>query len=290
MAVKKKVARKTTGPVARATPRGVTREWGLPTEKSVPKANMGEYSILIYGEKKIGKTTIAAEFPDALFLMCEPGAKDLSVYKVDVKNWGDLVHTIDLLEKTGAKFKTVIMDTVDAAYDMCFDYMCIKLVIDHPHDANDYGKSWKKIKQEFARQINRLMRLGGFIALSHATLKEVDTLEGKIARMMPTLSGQAEEVLVGLIDIWAYYGYSGGTRLLTIRGNEFVGGGTRLQNHFNTPDGKQILEIPMGRSAKEAYTNLLAAYNNEQQSVKGGTEERAEKTGSGVQKKPIKRR
>ena len=47
----------------------------LPTKKSKIESDLSKYSILLYGKIKIGKTSLAAQFPDALFLMTEPGGK-----------------------------------------------------------------------------------------------------------------------------------------------------------------------------------------------------------------------
>lgn len=252
-------------PAARpAVARPAPLQLALPTQRSAPKTNMLEYSWLIYGEKKIGKTSLCSQFPDALVLLFEPGGRALRLFKREVNLWSEFVGYIDLLLAGKHNFKTVVIDTVDQAYDRCFEHMCRKLCIEHPHDENDYGKSWGQIEGEFVKQINRLLNSKyGVVFISHAAEREVKTRSGeKFDRLMPTMSNQANKLLTAVVDIWAYYGYEGEDRVLQIRGDEHVACGSRLEENFNYADGSPIKQLGMGNSAKEAYANLCAAFAN----------------------------
>lgn len=236
----------------------------LPSAASEPKKSMLDYSWLIYGEKKIGKTSLCAQFPEAFFLMCEPGGKSLRIFQRPVGHWSDLVGYVDLLEKGGHPFKTIVIDTVDKAYERCWEYMCKKLCIEHPHDENDFGKSWGQIEGEFVKQMTRILNLPmGAVFISHAVEKEVKNLLGeKFDRIQPTMANQANKFLTGVIDIWAYYGYDGSKRILQLAGNDYIGAGSRLEENFRRPDGGRVDKIPLGGSAKEAYANVVKAFEN----------------------------
>lgn len=69
----------------------------LPKAKTTPTADLATKTTLIYGPPKIGKSTFAAQFPDALFFECEPGLGELSVYKVPTYNWPDLLEACKLV-------------------------------------------------------------------------------------------------------------------------------------------------------------------------------------------------
>ena len=234
----------------------------LPSEVSAPMEHLGQYSILLYGEKKIGKTSIASKFPKALFLMFEPGAKALSVFQRPVNTWQEFKDYVKLLQDDKV-FQTVVVDPVDLAYKACVMHVCKKLVIDHPSD-EDWGKGWEAIRSEFTNEFNKLLALDkGVILISHAAEKEIKTRTGdKYHKIMATLSGQAREVLEGVVDIWAYYAYDGQRRVLYVEGDDHVGAGHRLESHFRYTDGSAIKEIPMGASPKEAYDLFVKAFNN----------------------------
>ena len=234
----------------------------LPTGKSVPSDSLQDYSILIYGKKKIGKTTLAAQFDDTLFLMCEPGGKALNIRQVQVRNWPEFKGYVDLAVKD-EDTKTVIVDTADFCYEYCMDYVCEKLVMDHPSDEG-YGKGWKAVRSEFTKVIGILLHSGkGIIFISHSKDEEFKTRRSETYhKVVSSMPGKAKDVLEGLVDIWANYDYDGRRRILVIGGSDEVDAGHRIDGRFKYPNGEPINVIPMGRSPKEGYRNFVQAFEN----------------------------
>jgi hypothetical protein len=240
----------------------------LPTTVSIPSQKLGDYSILFFGDKKIGKTSLAAMFPDALFLMTEPGARALPVYQTPILEWKTFRESLRLLRSPqGNRFKTVVVDTVDLAFKMAETYACQKMGITHPSE-EDWGRGWGAVRDEFTTQMQILLNMGkGVILISHATEREIKTRSGvKYDRIQPTMSNQARDVVEGMVDIWAYYTYDGQQRVLRIRGDEHITAGHRLQNNFRY-GGNEVRDIDMGTSAEESYRNLIACFNNKYKPV-----------------------
>jgi len=260
--VKRKIPDETKKPQKKVRADGPPLELALPTTRSVPSNRIGDYSILLFGEKKIGKTDLTAQFPDTFHLMSEPGGKAQSIFQREVPDWRTFKGYVKLLKKDKT-FRTVTVDTADLLYAHCFDYAMNKLGIDHPSD-EAYGKGWKAIRDEFEKEIMALINTGkGIIFISHATEREIKMRDGaKYDRIQPTMSGQARDILEGLVDLWFYYGYDGTDRVLTIQGSDHIGAGHRLKKNFLTPAGQPLSEISMGRNAEEGYTNLIAAFHN----------------------------
>lgn len=238
----------------------------LPTELSTPSSSIGDYSWLIYGEKKIGKTSLSSQFPKALSLMFEAGGKALRMFQLSMPSWAHFKQTIDKLETEQHNFQTLVIDTGAIAFDRSMEYVCEKNEMVHPSDEG-YGKGWDKVKKEFQGTCLRAMSLGlGTVVLAHDTLKEVETRSGrKYQQIQPALSGQAEAFFAGVIDTIAYYHYEGNERFLQIRGDEKVICGTRCRNNFIALDGKPVHKIPMGKNEAEAYANIVKAFNNKQE-------------------------
>lgn len=236
----------------------------LPKKAHVPFADLYAYSTLITGEKKIGKTSMFQHAPDVLYLCFEPGARGLAVHQMRMGTWVTFKKTLKLLHKD-TKFKLVIIDTVDIAYKLCFDYMCALLVIEHPHDENDFGKSWGKIEKEFSSTMKTLLELEkGVILLGHAHEKEVEDRNGQMhSKMVPTMAKQAASFLEGTVDIWAYYGYDKDARYMYLRGSDSVNAGCRLERNFlDAKTKKPIEKIHMGGTSKQAYENFTKAFAN----------------------------
>ena len=252
------------------------KTFSLPTEKSTPSDSLSDYSILLYGVKKGGKTTTAAHFPKALFLSTEPGTKALEVFSVEVGNWADFVGYIKALEKAPAgQYGTIIVDTVDLAYEYCFQSVCKAEGIEHPGDLG-YGKGWNKVLTTFRNAVLRLFHLPGnpgIVFISHDTEKEFEDREGKkFDRIQPTMAKQALGVIEALVDIIVSYQYEKGKRVAKICGSDWIVAGCRLQEHgrhFIAKDGSPVETIPMGNSSQEAYQNFVAAFNNEQETADG---------------------
>ncbi len=234
----------------------------LPTNKSIPSDKLRDYSMLIFGRKKIGKTTLASQFEKALLLMCEPGGKALRIRQVPVKDWLEFKGYVDLAVKD-PQTETIVVDTADFAYEYCFVYVCDKDGFQHPSDEK-YGKGWNAIRKEFNNIISKILHSGkGVIFISHSKDDEFKTRHADTYhKTVSSMPGQAKDILEGLVDIWVNYDYDGKNRVLVIGGSEEVDAGHRLEHRFEYPNGEPINRIPMGNSPGEGYRNFVLAFMN----------------------------
>jgi hypothetical protein len=234
----------------------------LAKELSTPVPNLGGYIMLLFGAKKIGKTTLTAQFPNTYHMMFEPGGKALSIYQDLYSTWARVKRGVALLE-TDNRFETVSWDPVDIAFKLCEKFTNKELGVTHPSEA-DWGKGWARLRDEFTLTVNRLANSGkGIVLVSHDTVKEITKRDGgKYDVVTSTMPGMARDIIEGLVDIWAYYGYEGDRRMLYIRGDDHLSAGHRLTNHF-TWKGEAVRAIDMGSTAEEAYANFTACFNNQ---------------------------
>lgn len=243
----------------------------LPKKKTKPVSDFGRYRILIFGERKIGKTTLCSHLPDALFLPTEEGIKDLKVYtSVDEDDNPILLDSWPLFKawclafRKTDRFKTAVIDTVDGAYDLCEDWCCKELKIESPNDLN-WGEAWTYIYRQFKSVFRPLFNCGkGVVMLSHSKSKSIERWDRDDAldQLQCSVTGKCGSYLTGAVDIWAYYGYKGSKRRLYLLGNEQLDAGNRLENHLLTPEGEKLPYLPLGNSSKEAYDNLMLAWDN----------------------------
>lgn len=248
----------------------------LPTEENVPSSSLSDYSILLYGAKKIGKTSVAARFPGAFFLSTEPGTKALRVYSRPVTTWAEYEGYLKLLKGGKHEFKTVVVDTIDLLYEMAFSHVCKKKCIAHPNEENDFGATWKEITEKFKSGVMGLLNIPnlGVIFISHDVEKEIELRDGtKLDRVQPTMARQAMSVVEAVVDVIMNYHYTKSGRYIRLDGSHDTVAGCRIEEHFIRKGGKprmagdRIKSISMGLTAQEAYDNLMSAFNNEQESV-----------------------
>jgi hypothetical protein len=266
--VKKIMTGKSAAPAALKKP---TME--LPTGVNVPPSRFSDYSMLLYGRKKIGKTSLCAQMPGAYFIATEPGTKALKVRASQVKTFDDIDGLIKLLEqrvKEGKPYcETLVWDTIDLVYDLAWDKVCKAKMINHPSEERDFGATWKEIRDLFRSVVVRSLKLGcGVVFVSHDTEKEVELPDGsKIERRMPTMATKAMSEIEGIVDIIGFYEYSGEKRSLHIQGSDTLVAGCRCKWNFKTTAGERIRSIDMGNSEEESMRNLQRAFDNKQTTI-----------------------
>ena len=124
--------------------------------------DLSGYITYIYGAPKTGKTTLATQMPDALLLAFEKGYNALpGVMAQDITTWGEMKQVYRELKKpeVKAQFKSIIVDTVDEAAEMCQKYICQQKGIESLGDLG-YGKGWGAFNTEFSEVFRGLTQLG----------------------------------------------------------------------------------------------------------------------------------
>lgn len=241
----------------------------LPTDYTEPISELSEATMFIYGRIKIGKTSLAAQYEDPLFCLFEPGGKSLRIKTVDCKDWKIFKRAVRELEKSD-NFRTVVIDTVKAAYEACTKYICEKEGVEHPTDVGG-GKAWGKGYGLVNRELNDCFKRieetkRGLIYIAHSTVETSSSRKAIPDMIKANLSTGADSFIRAVADIHGYYRYYEDRRFLTIKGTSELDCGTRLDKKLNVKDGsRKVASIPMGDSPQEAYENLLTAFNNEQE-------------------------
>lgn len=229
------------------------------------------YTILIYGREKIGKSTAFSGFPGAIFFATEPGTKGLDIFEFNsedggVKDWDIFREGVRLLEGKQHGFHNVIIDTVDRAYDMCLDWVCENRGIEYPGEdsagSQDFGKSWRAVKNEFTEQIHKLRQAGmGIGFVSHAREFEFRSRSGeKYTRIFPSMSNQARTVVEALVDFFFYAEYSNVGRILICDGDETVWAGARSAGGRDFPKF-----LPLER--ERTYATIKLAFEGQYKGI-----------------------
>lgn len=175
----------------------------IPKEKHKPKRRMSQYVWLIYGPPKVGKTTFANQWNDALFLATEPGTAAMEAAEIQISSWTDFTNTVKGLRDQKHRWKTVVVDTVDNLYEFLQDDVCNA---NGWVDLGDpgFGKGHKLARRKLSAAIANLRALDmALVFVSHERQeKEIDD-NGKRAGttfITSALPGSARKVLHGSVD------------------------------------------------------------------------------------------
>lgn len=260
------VRKEKSGPLKRKLKKGKeeesTGDYRLPTEATEPVSSLADCITLIYGPRKIGKTSLVAQSPKTLVLATEVGYKGLRLVKEDLTTWDKSLAVLRALKKDKT-FQTVALDTVDLFYRLAERRTYRDLGITDLSDA-EWGKGWNTCKKMLSDYLNDLSKTDkGIFLLSHAHEQSIRRRQGgEFDRMMPTMAKQAREVIEPIVDIYAAYQYDDERRVLTVVGDEHLAAGHRFENRFRTPDGRRLKHIDMGSSPAEAWKNFSDAFHN----------------------------
>lgn len=175
----------------------------LPTEKTSPSTGLGNQIILLYGRPKVGKSTLASKFPNAIFAATEPGLKYMQVHQMQIGSWKEFSEMCFALLNTEHEFKTLVIDTVDLLWNFLCDYICKREGVPHVSDLK-FGKGHGMAKDEMQRVLSKVANIStksghnmGLVLISHANEIELD----KRLVWVPSLSKAPRNMLTGMSDL-----------------------------------------------------------------------------------------
>lgn len=107
--------------------------------------------LVFYGSEGIGKTSLAAQCPDPLFIDTEGGTAHLDVRRTQKpQDWDELIALVKEIAVTPDICRTLVIDTADWAESMCIDFICKKY--NQPGiESFGYGKGYSYLAEEFSR-------------------------------------------------------------------------------------------------------------------------------------------
>jgi hypothetical protein len=236
----------------------------LPTELKKPSDRLSDYSLIIAGTKKCGKTSFAVQFPQHYMMECEPGnALHLEANYEDMFSWEDIISKTRELKASPGYCRTLIVDDIPSAYFYCLQHTRneLKLGLTDPDNFTVWGTTKKKMQG----WLLDLRSLGcGLIFTAHTDVKEwVDSSTGaKKFKLETTMSNQCNEMMDAIGVIWGVILVAeNGERYMVIDETPFIKAGCGFTSHFLW-EGKRVREFSLGFTPKEAYANFQMAYNN----------------------------
>lgn len=165
--------------------------------------------IVVYGPEGIGKSTFASKFPDPVFIDTEGSTNDMDVARLPrPTSWTMLLEEIDYVKKTVGLCKTLVIDTIDWAEQLCVEYICAKHSKSGIEDFG-YGNGYVYTKEEFGRFLNRLtdvIEAGVNVVLTaHAQLRKFEQPDemGAYDRWELKLGKKTQSQTSPLVKEWA---------------------------------------------------------------------------------------
>ena len=180
----------------------------LNLEPSVISRDLRGKFVCLYSLPKVGKTSLACQFPKNLLCGFEHGWNAISgAMAVDIKKWTDFKLILRQLEKPEAqeKYNTITIDTVGIAWDLCEQYICaqhgVQTIADIP-----WGGGYSAAKREFETCLRKITQLGyGLVVIAHVEKRiEKRADDSEVEILGPAIPKRAYDIVNQLVDIIGY--------------------------------------------------------------------------------------
>jgi len=115
--------------------------------------------VVIYGTEGIGKSTLAAQFPNPLFIDTEGSTSNMDVARMDKPtSWTMLMNQIAFVKANPTVCNTLVIDTIDWAETLAIESVCAQHGKKGIEDFG-YGNGYTYVREEFGRFLNKLQEL-----------------------------------------------------------------------------------------------------------------------------------
>ena len=169
--------------------------------------------VVIYGAEGIGKSTLAAQFPNPLFIDMEGGTAQLDVRRIEKPgSFDELISVVNEVAADPNICKTLILDTADWAEQMCIAGVCAKYKKAGIEDFG-YGKGYTYLAEEFAEffaALDAIIAAGIHVVITaHAKMRKFEQPDemGAYDRWEMKLSKQVAPLLKEWCDILLFCNY-----------------------------------------------------------------------------------
>jgi len=207
--------------------------------------------VVIYGPEGIGKSTLASNFPNPVFIDTEGSTKALDVARYpEVKNWMDIKAFVEDSINT-RQFSTIVIDTADWAERFCIRAVCAKQKVSGIEDI-PYGKGYTYVMEEFAQLLdmcNKAIAAGiNVVFTAHAQMRKFEQPDemGSYDRWEMKLSKKAAPLLKEWADMVLFCNYK--TQVMTDSKTQskkaFGGKRVMYTSHHPCWDAKNRYDLP----------------------------------------------
>ena len=169
--------------------------------------------VVLYGSEGIGKSTLAAMFPNPLFIDTEGGTAHMDVRRIGKPGtWVELMDILNEVSMTPDICGSLVIDTADWAEQLAVSHVCAKYKKAGLEDFG-YGKGHTYLAEEFTpffRALDRIIGAGIHVVVTaHAKMRKFEQPDemGAYDRWEMKLSKQVAPLFKEWCDMLLFLNY-----------------------------------------------------------------------------------
>ena len=225
--------------------------------------------VVIYGAEGIGKSGLAARFPDPLFIDTEGGTAHMDVRRIEKpQSWEEMLSVVKEVAATKDVCRTLVLDTADWAEQLIVSYLCTKYK-QNSIESFGYGKGYTYLGEEFARLLGALdtVLTAGIhvVVTAHAKMRKFEQPDemGAYGRWEMKLSKQVAPLLKEWCDILLFCNYQ--TFVVTSENNtQKAQGGKRVMYTSHHPAWDAKSRVPLPEVLELDYRHIAHIFSSEE--------------------------
>ena len=228
--------------------------------------------VVIYGPEGIGKSSLAAHFPDPVIIDTEGGTAHMDVRRIDKpRTWEELISIVKEVAVTSGICKTLVIDTADWAEQLITAYLCAKYK-QNSIESFGYGKGYTYMGEEFSRLLaacDLVIAAGIHVVITaHAKMRKFEQPDemGAYDRWEMKLSKQTAPLLKEWCDMLLFCNYQ--TFVVTSDNDtKKAQGGKRVIYTTHHPAWDAKTRIAMPETVDLNYDNIAFAFEAAKKNV-----------------------
>ena len=177
----------------------------LPTQR-VAAARKSPRLLTLFGQSKVGKTTVLAQLDNCLIIDTEAGTEMVDAMKVSVNNLQEFMQTVQAIKTSEHKYDYIALDTIDNIVLWMEEFVCKSEGVKTIGDL-DFGKGYAMVRDNVMKILGQLKPLGskGLILIGHRkkTLIANET-DIKVNTSSLDLSGKLKNFIMADSDAIGY--------------------------------------------------------------------------------------
>jgi len=176
------------------------------TRGIVPRAK----KVVVYGPEGIGKSTFAAQFPDAIIIDVEGSTASMDVARLEPKSWSELLSNVKDITAglVDVPCRTLVIDTADWAETLCAESVCAQKHWDSLSSPG-YGTGYRVAWEEFGKLMNELSTTVdkgiNVVITAHAAMRKFEQPDeaGSYDRWEMKLQNSPKANIAAMVKEWA---------------------------------------------------------------------------------------
>ena len=176
------------------------------TRGIVPRAK----KVVVYGPEGIGKSTFAAQFPDAIIIDVEGSTASMDVARIEPKSWSELLGNVKDITAglVDVPCRTLVIDTADWAETLCAESVCAQKHWDSLSSPG-YGTGYRVAWEEFGKLMNELSTTVdkgiNVVITAHAAMRKFEQPDeaGSYDRWEMKLQNSPKANISAMVKEWA---------------------------------------------------------------------------------------